>query len=624
MKNIMKLKVKKLGPVTDSEIELGDVTLLLGPPNTGKSYTLRTIYAKLFPLDDYALRLVKRKLSKRLTSHLERSFTEQASGAFRDLVKTIAKIFLAATLIPARDETSSSFEDIFSILMKRIGVKGTIERRGDFFIISIKGPSINININTNVLKQATHESLHELVAELVPIKDADSIAFEPADLLRIDISFIEESHKHKPLMGTRRLLLLFEELLDYIEEASIFRRELYERGAIPLSIARYLRYILGRFGIALSTMTSIKPSIDRLELSSTINLKLRFRTHAPIPGEIPTGVGLDNIDNIERIVDNVFEKASIDPRLERIITRTTDYIGGMIVRGLADSLSETILYNRLREILRSRLELDELRFIPFGRSVFVLGLESASREPFTRSEFLHRFIGEFYSIALASYVYWTSRGRSRLLEGRLSEKQARLLEAATPLLEGKLSPDATGRLLYRDWRGSLVDLQMSSALVEEVSGLILALLSVDSNALVLVEEPEAQLHPGAQIVMALFLASLPSLCGCRVVASTHSDLLAITLSQLAVQKPSKEWVKKLLERLLPHVEEGVDALAGAVAEATGSLDLRVYEFTRKGMVKHVRPEDVLGKEVPGISKVIDELTDWAFHLASYQASREAG
>jgi len=25
---------------------------------------------------------------------------------------------------------------------------------------------------------------------------------------------------------------------------------------------------------------------------------------------------------------------------------------------------------------------------------------------------------------------------------------------------------------------------------------------------------------------------------------------------------------------------------------------------------------VLGKEVPGISKVIDELTDWAFRLAS--------
>jgi len=617
----MKLKVRKLGPITDSEIELGDVTLFLGPPNTGKSYTLRAIYAKLFLIDDYVLRLVEKRLSKRLTGRLERLFAEHASDEFRDLVKTIVKIFLAASLLLPRDKTSGSFEDIFSILMKRIGVKGTIDRREDFFIISIKGPSINISIDTNVLRQETHESLNELVAELIPIEDMNSVILEPADLFRIDISLIEELHKRVSIMDTRRLLLLFEELFDYIEGASIFRRELYERRAISFSIARYLRYLLGRFGIALSVNTSIKPGFDRLELSSTVNLELRFRVHAWLPREIPTDVGLDDI---ESIVDNVFEKASIDPRLERIITRTADYIGGMIVRMLTDSLSETILYNSLRETLRSRLELGNLRFIPFGRSMFVLGLESASREPFTRSEFLHRFIREFYSIALASYVYWASKGRSRLLEGRLSEKQARLLEAATPLLEGRLSPDVAGRLLYRDWRGSLVDFQMSSALVEEVSGLLFALLSVDGNALVLVEEPEAQLHPGAQIVMALFLASLPSLCGCRVVASTHSDLLAITLSQLAVQKPGKGWVKELLERLLPPVEGGVDTLAGAVAEAVGSLELRVYEFTREGRVKPVKPEDVLGREVPGISRVIDELTDWAFRLASHRAGGERG
>jgi len=194
------------------------------------------------------------------------------------------------------------------------------------------------------------------------------------------------------------------------------------------------------------------------------------------------------------------------------------------------------------------------------------------------------------------------------------------LDAAIPLLEGRLISDVTGRLLYRDWRNSVVELQMSSALVEEVSGLILALLSAEENSIILIEEPEAQLHPGAQIVMALFLASIPRLCKCKVVASTHSDLLAITLSQLAVQKPNKEWVKELIRSLLPHVEEGVDVLANAVAETVRSLDLRIYEFTREGFVKLVKPEDVLSKEVPGISKVIDKLTDWAFRLASYRAS----
>jgi len=58
----MKLRVKELGPIRDSEVELGDVTLFLGPPNTGKSYTLRAIYAKLFPLNDYTLNITEKSI----------------------------------------------------------------------------------------------------------------------------------------------------------------------------------------------------------------------------------------------------------------------------------------------------------------------------------------------------------------------------------------------------------------------------------------------------------------------------------------------------------------------------------------------------------------------------------
>ncbi len=623
MKNTMRLKIKKLGPVTDSEIELGDVTLFLGPPNTGKSYTLRATYAKLFPLDDYALKFMEEKLSERLIMYLERVFPEQASNMLRDLFKTIVKIVLAVALLPDRDEAGGSFEKIFYVLMERAGLKGTIERREDSLIASIKAPSINMALDTSLLKKAMQESLYEFITELIPVEDVDSVTFEPTELSRIDVSFIEEMREHETPMSTRRLLLLLEELFDFIERyvsrELMYGREHYERD-LSLLIARYLRYMLDYSGIVLGAKIGVKPGIDRLELLSTIVLKLRLRIRAPIPIErLPTGVGLDDI---ERIVDNVFEKARINPRLERSIGRIIDYTRSMIVRMFADSLSETILYGGLRETFRSRLGLNDLRFIPFGRSMFVLGLESASREPFTRSRFLHKFIREFYSSAFASYVYWASKGRSRLLEGKLSEKQARLLEVVTPLLEGRLSTDATGRLLYRDWRGSVIDFQMSSALVEEVSGLVFALLSIDGNAILLVEEPEAQLHPGAQIVMALFLASLPSLCGCRVVASTHSDLLAITLSQLVVLKPSKELVKELLESLLPHVKENTDMLAEAVAEAVGRLDLKIYEFTREGVIKPANPEDVLSKEIPGISKVIDELIDWGFRLASYQAGKK--
>ena len=630
----MRLKIRKLGPITDSEIELGDVTMFLGPPNTGKSYTLRAIYTKLFPLDYYALKFMKEKLSERLIVYLERVFPEQSSNMFRDLFKNIVKIVLDAALLLDRDDARDRFEKLFYVLMERARLKGTLEWREDFLIASIKAPLISTALDASLPKKAVQESFYDFISELIPVEDVDSVIFEPTELSRIDISFIEEVSEHEAPMSARRLILLLEELFDFIElymTRDLYRGDHYE-GVVPLPRERSLRYMLDYFNIVLNARISVKPNIDRLEFSSAIVLKLRLHTRPPVPKErLPPSIRLEDID---RVVDNVFEKARTHPRLGRSIARIIDYTRSMVVKIIADSLSETILYDSLRGTFRSRLGLKDLRFVPFGRSMLVLGLESASREPFSRSRFLHRFIRDFYSSALASYVYWASKGRSRLLEGRLSERQARLLKAVTPLLEGKLSTDAAGRLLYRDWRGSLVDFQTSSALVEEVSGLVFALLSIDDNAIVLVEEPEAQLHPGAQIVMALFLASLPSLCGCRVTASTHSDLLAITLSQLAVQKPSKEWIKELLEKLLEkllenltgdlssYMKEGIDILAEAVAEATENLNLKVYEFTREGRVKPIDPGDVLGKEVPGISKVIDNLTDWAFRLASYRASRE--
>ena len=635
LKNTMKLKIKKLGPVADSEIKLGDITLFLGPPNTGKSYTLRAIYTKLFPLDDYALKFMEEKLSERLIVHLEHEFPEQTSNMFRNLFKTITKVVLATIFPLDRNEARNGFEKIFYNLMERAKLKGTIERQEDFITASIEAPPINIALDVSLLKKALQESLYDFITELIPIEDTDSVIFEPTELSRISISFIEETREHEASMrATRRLVLLLEELFHFMERyisGDLYREEHYER-VVPFPIARPLRYMSDYSSVVFSARVSVKPNIDRLELSSTIVLKLRLRNRAPLPEEgSTTSIGLDDI---ERIVNDVFERTRINSRLEHSIARIIDYARSIVIKIFTDSLSETILYSSLRETFRSRLGLNDLRFIPFGRSMFVLGLESASREPFTRSKFLHRFVRDFYSSAFASYVYWASKGRSRLLESRLDKRQIRLLEATTPLLEGRLSTDAAGRLVYRDWRGSVVDFQMSSALVEEVSGLIFALLSVDDDAIVLIEEPEAQLHPGAQIIMALFLASLPSLCKCRVVASTHSDLLTITLSQLAKQKPSKQQIKDLLGKLLEklpknlsedlsiHMKEGIDVLAEAVAEVAESLDLEIYEFTREGRIKSVEPEDVLGKEVPGISRVIDELTDWASHLANYWTSRE--
>ena len=71
LSNIVKLKVIELGPVRNSEIELGHVTILFGPPNTGKSYLLKALYSQLITLDRYQVALAKRLLCSEVRQRIE-------------------------------------------------------------------------------------------------------------------------------------------------------------------------------------------------------------------------------------------------------------------------------------------------------------------------------------------------------------------------------------------------------------------------------------------------------------------------------------------------------------------------------------------------------------------------
>jgi len=50
----MDFTIKKLGPINEAKLELGDITVLIGPPNVGKSYTLKALYSSLSILDPIA------------------------------------------------------------------------------------------------------------------------------------------------------------------------------------------------------------------------------------------------------------------------------------------------------------------------------------------------------------------------------------------------------------------------------------------------------------------------------------------------------------------------------------------------------------------------------------------
>ena len=108
----------------------------------------------------------------------------------------------------------------------------------------------------------------------------------------------------------------------------------------------------------------------------------------------------------------------------------------------------------------------------------------------------------------------------------------------TDLLEGKIevkrpTPETSPEFLYRpDLAEEALRMSHSSAMVSELAPLVLFLRGiVKQGDLIIIEEPESHLHPGAQTIIAHTLARLVR-AGVRVVITTHSNWLLKQIGNL--------------------------------------------------------------------------------------------
>ena len=108
----------------------------------------------------------------------------------------------------------------------------------------------------------------------------------------------------------------------------------------------------------------------------------------------------------------------------------------------------------------------------------------------------------------------------------------------TELLEGKIevkrpTPEAYPEFLYRpDQAEEALRMSHSSAMVSELAPLVLFLRGViGGDDLLIIEEPESHLHPGAQTKIAQTLARLVR-AGVRVLITTHSNWLLKQIGNL--------------------------------------------------------------------------------------------
>ena len=137
-------------------------------------------------------------------------------------------------------------------------------------------------------------------------------------------------------------------------------------------------------------------------------------------------------------------------------------------------------------------------------------------------------IGDF----LEQIFQYKGRNKASSKIGRVAEQLEK------DLLEGKIevkrhSPEAYPEFLYRpDQAEDGLRMSHSSAMVSELAPLVLFLRSIVRRGdLLIIEEPESHLHPGAQTKIAQTLARLVR-AGVHVVITTHSNYLLQQIGNL--------------------------------------------------------------------------------------------
>ena len=545
----IEFEIKNIGPIKKSIIRTKNITTILGLPNSGKSYALRSIYWFLQLLDEYRF-----KEFNRLVNHVK-SDEILENKIMNDMNKEIEK-----ELNGIVDDFISNKQNIPHEVYKnniKINYKINLEK----LKLLIKG------VFKDTLKQYTGSSNIKNIK--VNGKSIDTI--------------IDDSISEIPIFGS-----------EYSKDDNGLH--------FMYSIPRNSNFTPEQY-------YEIMKKLRRHPLTVTIN---------PMNiSKAGTSINVDVTFSISRATDQYLQERldfyGLNFASTNISIENFPYMG-IIISNISENIWTSIINFSLKNIKSAISDIsgiNSIKFIPYGRNIIVqLYNNSLKKSLYYPGEILED-LSVLKSAPFSSYFKWLDSGREKL-----NNNQNELINLFNFIINGEIKSDSnTNALKYFFGDNKSVDIVLSSAMVEEITGLMLPIISSNDKDLIIIEEPEAQLHISTQIIMGILLVALVKKKDIKIIFSTHSDTLVIVMNYLLTQHVEKNDVQNLVKAIYNNQfsQDNLNDLIN-VFDDKKKIDIKFYS-NKDDKFMLIDNKDIL-KEIPGITDFIDRLFNWSIGVIS--------
>ena len=344
----------------------------------------------------------------------------------------------------------------------------------------------------------------------------------------------------------------------------------------------------------------VKSSLNQYFMAEDIGELVRFGG-APVQCEIKfSAIGENDIRLRIRIVkkSGKINVKVVTPDIEQLnIMNAIRKVGTTrIPRGLDYDDFQVALLELWREVWKGIGDYQSY-YLPAARSGILQlwgMLQLYALESLPEQMGLPGLVKDFLTEIARSGVFWSGKKRRERVKKALELLEGEILHGKIGYRRERPGPSI---IRYAFGDEASLSIQRASSMVAELAPLDLWIERVlDEGDLLIIEEPEAHLHPSSQIQIAKLIARLVN-SGIRIICTTHSPLLVSRISNLMLAGKVRESVRRDVGlEAVDIIKEEDLGVYQFVATDNGSLVNRLKMISKFGI-----PEDEFLEEYEKIS-----------------------